>query len=603
MSGRILLSPVLAASLLAADLVLLTLFLNPGLDLRHEASALLRDLFLPYLVVGTAAFLLAGLLGTALRWWPRAPRPPVEGLPWFASLTLLALALAAGLYWLNLLSYRHSIPVESVRALAAASLALSGAVLVVVAVGLDTLLFPLGDRGVSAPLLVLAAASGVVMPLALQPRPAPAPRPVPLRTETVQPARRVILVGCDGLGPADVLEGAARGTLPAFSRILTRGAHGPLATLRPTEAPPVWTTIVTGRLPRDHGIKSFSSYRLAGSTTSYELLPKGALVGLLERLDLVTTAPVTSASRRCRALWNALNAFGIPSGVVRLWGTHPPERVKGFMLSDYFHLLQHDPRRVGEALFPRDLVTEVVARGVDAGEIDRGLMAQFVDFSVEDRGAVPWRRELLERALAPDLSYDRAGAALRAAYDPPFFTTYFYGLDVLGHTFLRFERPEQFGDVDAAEARRYGHVVARYRGWISQRVGELERGLRPGEILIVVSGYGMEPLPLWRRLLRGSAGQASGTHAGAPDGVLMAVGDGIRPGAVIDSASLLDLTPTILYLMGLPVARDMEGRVLGDMIDDDFARAHPVTFIPSYESLAVTPAAAPIGPDLPPLPE
>ena len=41
--------------------------------------------------------------------------------------------------------------------------------------------------------------------------------------------------------------------------------------------------------------------------------------------------------------------------------------------------------------------------------------------------------------------------------------------------------------------------------------------------------------------------------------------------------------------MGLPVARDMEGRVLTEMIDDDFARSHPVTYVPSYESLAVTP--------------
>jgi hypothetical protein len=66
---------------------------------------------------------------------------------------------------------------------------------------------------------------------------------------------------------------------------------------------------------------------------------------------------------------------------------------------------------------------------------------------------------------------------------------------------------------------------------------------------------------------------------------------------------VLDVTPTILYLMGLPVARDMEGRVATEILEDDFARAHPVTFIPSYESLAVTPMAAPAEAGLPPLPE
>ena len=53
-------------------------------------------------------------------------------------------------------------------------------------------------------------------------------------------------------------------------------------------------------------------------------------------------------------------------------------------------------------------------------------------------------------------------------------------------------------------------------------------------------------------------------------------------------ASVLEVAPTILYLMGLPVARDMEGIVLTGMLDPSFGRRHPVTYIPSYESLAVT---------------
>jgi hypothetical protein len=48
----------------------------------------------------------------------------------------------------------------------------------------------------------------------------------------------------------------------------------------------------------------------------------------------------------------------------------------------------------------------------------------------------------------------------------------------------------------------------------------------------------------------------------------------------------------------------MEGRVLTEMLDPDFARRHAVTFIPSYESLAISPVTlgSPLE-DLPPLPE
>jgi hypothetical protein len=95
-----------------------------------------------------------------------------------------------------------------------------------------------------------------------------------------------------------VEDGVARGTLPILARLLKRGSYGPLATLRPTEGPPIWTSVFTGRLPRDHGVKSFEAYRLRGSPTVFELLPKGALVSALERVGLVSTVPVNASSRK-----------------------------------------------------------------------------------------------------------------------------------------------------------------------------------------------------------------------------------------------------------------------------------------------------------------
>jgi predicted AlkP superfamily phosphohydrolase/phosphomutase len=599
-------SAVLAAAIVAADLVLLTLFLNPEASLRRDAPALALALGLPYTAAATLAFVLAALVARALRGGAPARRPLLAGVPWFASFAFLALATAALLFWLNALSYSHSIPEASLRALLAAAVWLSFALLVLIALGLDAWLYPERGRGISAALVVLAAASAVVAPLALRPAPPRPAQPVPLATETVRPLRRVVLVGMDGLGAEALAQGVAAGRLPAFADLLARGAHGPLATLRPTEGPPIWTTVVTGRLPRDHGVKSFATYRLRGSSTVYELLPKGAFVRLLERASLVTTAPVTSASRRRRALWNALNAFGIETGVVRLWGSYPPERVQGFMLSNYFHLLRGSGPPVSGPLHPPDLLQEVRARAVEPEHVDSRLASEFVDLSVSlPADPVPWRRELVEKALAPDLTYQRAGAVLRAVYDPPFFATYFYGLDPVGHAFLRYARPERFGDVRPEELRRYGHVYDRYADYLGEGVAETARALRPGEVLLVVSGYGMEPVPLWRRLLAGIAGgsSTSGTHAGAPDGFILALGDGVRAGASIRAASVLDVAPTVLYLMGLPVGRDMEGRVLTEMLDDAFTQARPVTFIPSYESLAVTPVTGEAGPDLPLLPD
>jgi predicted AlkP superfamily phosphohydrolase/phosphomutase len=592
MVSRTLRSAFLASSLLAADIVILVLYLNPEARLARDGAGLLESLFVPYTLAGGAAFF-AIAFAAGLSGWSPVGRPPFPRLPWVTTLAVAALSLASGLLWLNLLCYRHSIPTEFVRGLAASSVAVSGAVLVLASVVVDALLFPRRGRWLSGPLVVLASASAVVVPLALRPPLGSVVRPVPVATDRVQPTRRIVLVGIDGLGPSMVEEGVARGTLPILARLMKRGSSGPLATLRPTEGPPIWTTIFTGGLPRDHGIKSFETYRLRGSPTSFELLPKGALVSVLERLNLVATEPVSASSRKRRALWTALNAFGIRTGIVRFWGTHPPEKVQGFMLSSAFHvLLATDPSRAGDALFPSDLLPEARTRAVAPADVDPGLVAQFVDLSVDVRDdPVPWRHDLVDRALAPDLTYQRVGGLLRDTYDPPFFATYFNGLDVVGHSFMRYSSPEAFGNVPPREARRYGHVVDRYLALLSQWIGDFERALRPGDILLVVSGHGMEPAPLWRRTLGWVWGDPAlgGTHEGAPDGFIIALGDGVRSGVAVKGASVLDVAPTILYLMGLPVARDMEGRVLTEILDDDFARAHPVTFVPSYESLAVTP--------------
>jgi predicted AlkP superfamily phosphohydrolase/phosphomutase len=592
-ASRSLASAALAAAVLASSLALVTALINPELSLRAEGPALVRSILVPAFAVATPTLWVIALLASTLGGQGTARRPPIEGLPWVATLVFLALAAAATIEWLNLLSYRHSIPVGHVRALAGAAVGSTLAALLLVAVGVDVLAFPRRSRGIAPALVVLAASSAVVVPLALRPSWEAPPTLVSLATEPVSPRRRVILVGIDGLGPDDLREGIERGNLPALAWMLKRGSHGPLATLRPTEGPPIWTSIVTGRLPRDHGVKSFTRYRLEGSETDLDLLPKGAGVTFLEQAGLVRRTPLLSTARRSRAIWNALDAFGIPAGIVRIWGTAPPERIQGFVLSPHFDLVARDPEKAAGALTPPTLLAEVVARAVEPGDLDRTLVSEFVDQSVEaPRDDVSWRRDLVERALAPDTTYYRAGNVLRSAYDPPFFAIYFYGLDVVGHGFRRFSRPDEYGDVSPLQQRRYGRVFDRYAALLSSWVGEYAEGMRPGEVLLVVSGYGLRAVPAWRRLLdlTPATPERSATHEDAPDGLVIAYGDGIRAGAVISGASVLDVTPTVLYLMGLPVGRDMPGRVLTEIVDDSFARSSPVSFIPSYESLAVKPA-------------
>jgi len=587
--GRTLVSAALAASIGAALLSTLALYLNPGLVLRLEAPAILLCLFLPWTLAGTLLLALVAAAASALG-ARRAFPPLLRRWPFFVSLTFVALSVAALLYWSNLLAYRDALPAEVLRALALSATVVTSAAAVLVAVALHTLFFPGRERSPAVALAILAPTLAVAVPLALRPEAKPPAPVIPVRLEAAQPARRIVVIGIDGLGVDDLTEPSLA---PVLSRLARRGALATLRTLHPNEGPPLWTTLLTGRYPRDHGVLSANTYELTGSSSQWQLLPKGAGVGLLERAGLARRLPVSSGARKRRALWNVLDAIGAPTGLVRVWGTQPPEAIQGFVVSPYFHLLSQDSARASSALHARDLLKEVAARMVKAEDLDPALVASFVEGarSTAPLGD-PRLRALAESALAPDLSYQRAAAVLSATYRPALLVLSFNGYDSVGHSFYREAHPEAFGDVRPEDARRYGRVLERYAALLGGYAADWQKELGPADILVVVSAHGLEPTPLWRRLLGVLSGTqvAAASHEAAPEGLLMVVGEGIRPSVLMAGCSALDVAPTLLYLLGLPVPRDMEGRVLTEILEPAFAREHPVTFIPSYEGLAVAPA-------------
>jgi hypothetical protein len=77
------------------------------------------------------------------------------------------------------------------------------------------------------------------------------------------------------------------------------------------------------------------------------------------------------------------------------------------------------------------------------------------------------------------------------------------------------------------------------------------------------------------------------------DGLVALYGHDVRPGQTLDAASILDVTPTALALFGLPLARDMTGRVWWEALDLDRARVE--RYVDSYENV-------PLPHDTPPTP-
>ncbi len=100
----------------------------------------------------------------------------------------------------------------------------------------------------------------------------------------------------------------------------------------------------------------------------------------------------------------------------------------------------------------------------------------------------------------------------------------------------------------------------------------------------------MVPAPLVKRAIGRLFGDAPmipidtrpGSHEQAPDGFLIAFGNQAASGE-FRRGSIVDLAPTILYYMGVPVGRDMDGFPRTDLFRGEYTREHPVTYTATHE--------------------
>jgi arylsulfatase A-like enzyme len=61
-----------------------------------------------------------------------------------------------------------------------------------------------------------------------------------------------------------------------------------------------------------------------------------------------------------------------------------------------------------------------------------------------------------------------------------------------------------------------------------------------------------------------------------PNGILLIHGPGVTPGARVETASIVDVTPTVLWLSGQPIPAEMDGKALTGVFAHDWQASHPV---------------------------
>lgn len=354
---------------------------------------------------------------------------------------------------------------------------------------------------------------------------------------------RVFLIGVDGASPRVAQTLIDQGRLPTLSKIAREGASGRVRSARPLFSPRIWTSIVTGKVPKKHGIEDFQVRK----------------PGAENRL-------VNSTDRRVHALWNIASARGLSVGVVNWWVTHPAERVRGVMISDHVipaHLADAGaaPAETGDGATPAVFPPSWAPRLTDALETP-GLPVAFDDFLVDNRALPHWvERDKLSLHLRTDAAAARCALLVEAELTPDLLMVFLPGTDRVSHWLWgSLEPPDLYREkLRPTPSEREAGVDALYHyyEYVDALIGRVIADATPADLVIVLSDHGIEAgTNAWRPRLSGAHYSEKALH-----GIFFARGPGIPPGSSSEGMSINDVTPTILAWLGLPLARDMDGRV------------------------------------------
>jgi hypothetical protein len=189
------------------------------------------------------------------------------------------------------------------------------------------------------------------------------------------------------------------------------------------------------------------------------------------------------------------------------------------------------------------------------------------------------------RAFTRDWVLEEGAFTEKGRLAPGYFHLRLDGLNAVEAFFYKYSFPEQFGNIAPEELTRYGPVISRYCEYYDQVVGKYLASLKDNDLLVVYSPYGVEPLPLWKRFVEWILGNAdvSAYHEDGPDGVVFFYGNGIGRGKTVEGMKIVDIAPTLLYYLGLPVGKDMDGIVQSPVFVGDFTAENPIFSISSYE--------------------
>lgn len=411
-----------------------------------------------------------------------------------------------------------------------------------------------------------AAFAGAALLLVLTTEGSSPDTPVPLAVRSS--GARVVIVAVDGFNMN--LYRQWRASSPAAVRpfpLVESGISTPaVAVLEPADSRDparLWTTIATGRSPGAHGVERLETRRVAGlrgRLTSARV--SRVLGGATDLLRLTHPAVASNVERQTKTFWEVGAQAGLRTSVINWWATWPADPSAGVVLSDRAILRLERGGALDAEIAPASVYHALKTNwpSLRASAIEDA--ATFFQ-QPAPRGLPPIPAEsktILLRSAELDGMVVRLANATSDGFD--LTVVYLPGLDIVQHTLFGNE-PARPADVDQRLA-----ALRQYYDYAGALIAEIIAPRHDNGVVFVIAQPG--------RLHQES-------------GVLAARGAAIR--ATQTAATVLDIAPTVLHALGIPIAKDLEGRVIDPLFQPQSLAAEPVRFVETYGGRGSTASA------------
>lgn len=389
---------------------------------------------------------------------------------------------------------------------------------------------------------------------------------------------RAVVIGIDG---ADwkIIDGLIEeGSMPNLAALRERSAWGPIETLHDIPLSPViWTSVATGKSAAKHGVSWFMVDQ-----------PDG------------TRVPVRSHNRKTKAIWNILGENDRKPSVLGWWATYPAENVgEGVLVSDAlgYHGFGATAKGGddGKKTYPPELYSEVSVEIPAIQQITAEYATRYIDISPEEYSQLMYlpSRQPNPNPLNPIHLFQQyavtaegytsiAEKLLQRPFD--LFMVYYEQVDSFSHLFIKYADPK-LEWVDESRQLRFRNVVSEWYRHQDELLGRLLAKVDLDTTAVfILSDHGFKSGE--RRIRSEDTIDIKKAHLDhETHGVFLAAGPHIRAGAQVSGASVMDITPTLLYYLGFPVGKDMDGKVLDNVFLPEFVDKHPIRYVETYEEV------------------